>query len=85
MLFHFFLYFYFIFFVIASYNLISSTKDANCENNCTGTYNENYICLSAICEDLSNPRENVTAAAPSTLSNIPCRFANSVNTGCPPP
>ena len=76
-----------MFFVIAGYNFVSSTRDTNCNNNCTATYSETYQCINLIdlvCQDLGNPRENVTLATESTLSNIPCRFATSIANGCPP-
>ena len=87
MLFHFFLIFSFLFSVIASFYaaVTGSSTVSNCLNNCTATYSEPYTCLDitdGLCEDLSNPRENVTFNSRTTLANIPCRFADSVNNGC---
>ena len=87
MLFHFFLIFSFLFSVIASFYfaVTGSSTVSNCLNNCTATYSESYTCFDitdGLCEDLSNPRENVTFNSRTTLANIPCRFADSVNNGC---
>ena len=87
MLFRFFLIFSFLFSVIASFYVdvtVLSTV-SNCLNNCTATYSESYTCLDTtdgLCEDLSNPRENVTIGSLTTLANIPCRLTEAVNNGC---
>ena len=87
MLFHFFLIFSFLFSVIASLYVAvtGSSTVSNCLNNCTATYSESYTCLDitdGLCEDLSNPRENVTFNSQTTLVNIPCRLTGTVNNGC---
>ena len=87
MLFHFFLIFSFLFSVIALFYVAvtGSSTVSNCLNNCAATYSESYTCLDTtdgLCEDLSNPRENVTIGSLTTLANIPCRLADTVNNGC---
>ena len=86
MFFHFLLNFSFIFSFIAPTYIpafVSSAADPTCFNNCTATYSDTYVCASNVCEDLSNPRETVTAGTQTTLSNIPCRFTTVVAHGCP--
>ena len=87
MLFYFFLIFSFLFSVIASFYVVvpGSSTVSNCLNNCTATYSESYTCFdftNGLCEDLSNPRENVTFNSQTTLANIPCRLTDTVNNGC---
>ena len=87
MLFYFFLIFSFLFSVIASFYVVApgSSTVSNCLNNCTATYSESYTCFDVtdgLCEDLSNPRENVTFNSQTTLANSPCRLTDTVNNGC---
>ena len=56
--------------------------DEVCYNNC-GTFKHTYICININgCEDLGNPRQNVTFGTNTTLSNIPCQFTTVVTTNC---